>query len=124
MARYEVDGYPSLRVLSPDGKILKPFRGGRTADALVDYARKLAGPATVKLNTAKEVKEFIEKHTAAFILFEPESAEVRRWFELSRTHMKEGDEASAFKQEFLKAAEMQSDVASIAIAPGRETSDF
>ena len=40
--RYKVSGFPTLRVISPEGKPIKDFRGGRDVDGVLAYARKIA----------------------------------------------------------------------------------
>ena len=46
-SRYSVSGFPSLRVISPTGKALKKYRGGRDVDGIVAYeVRDKALPST------------------------------------------------------------------------------
>jgi len=104
--RYSVSGFPSLRVISPTGKPLKKYRGGRDVDGIVAYAKRLAAPAYQELKTTKDVKDFIDRmqegNGSAFILFRPEEA---------NSGYKELEAA------FLEAAEEQADVAEMAVAP-------
>ena len=51
-SRYSVSGFPSLRVISPTGKPLKKYRGGRDVDGIVAYAKRLAVPPIRPLLTA------------------------------------------------------------------------
>ena len=104
--RYNIKGFPSLRVISPKGKLLKSYRGGRDVEGIMTYAQKLAAPPFVEFKTTKEVKEFIDRmetaNGSAFILFKPEEPD-EGYKELE----------AAFKE----AAQMESDVAELAVAP-------
>eukprot|EP00286_Rhodomonas_abbreviata_P016235 CAMPEP_0181326574 /NCGR_PEP_ID=MMETSP1101-20121128/21582_1 /TAXON_ID=46948 /ORGANISM="Rhodomonas abbreviata, Strain Caron Lab Isolate" /LENGTH=224 /DNA_ID=CAMNT_0023435059 /DNA_START=47 /DNA_END=717 /DNA_ORIENTATION=- len=101
-SRYDVNGYPSLKVLSNDAKLLRPYKGGRTVERIVQYAKRLAGPQITHLKSTKDLKEWIAAHEAAFILYEPAVAE-EGWQEL--------------KDAYEAAAATLYDVANLAIAP-------
>lgn len=104
--RYKVSGFPSLRVVSPAGKYIKNYRGGRDVAGALEYAKKLSLPPYQELKTTKEVKEFIEKMEeqkgAAFILFKPEEP---------------GEGYKELETAFQEAAIRESDVAELGVAP-------
>lgn len=105
-SRYKTSGYPSLRVITPEGKLLKNYRGGRDAEGIISYAKLLSQPAFKNLNTTKEVKDFIdrkeEEKGAGFVLFRPEEP---------------SEEFKELEAAFLAAARQESDVTELAIAP-------
>ena len=105
-SKYGVSGYPTLRVISPQGKQLTVYRGGRDVNGIVSYAKKLAKPPLRNLNTTKDVKAFIEsmeeKQGAAFILFKPEES---------------GEDFKKLEAAYSEAAQREHDVAELAVAP-------
>lgn len=105
--RYGATSFPTLKVLSDAGKTVKDFRGGRTAEQIVEYATRLAGPQLMELKTARELKEFVGKHISSFVYFRSD------------------DEAEDSTLGLVKdAAAQMFDVTSIAVAPEDAADDL
>eukprot|EP00759_Apiculatamorpha_spiralis_P035280 PhF_6_TR36156/c1_g1_i2/m.52581/K09580/PDIA1, P4HB; protein disulfide-isomerase A1 len=64
---YGIRGYPTIKVFR-DGQVTD-YEGGRTADAIVQFARKRLSPPVEELKAEDAIKEFKLKHTVAVILF-------------------------------------------------------
>ncbi|XP_005989802.1 protein disulfide-isomerase A3 [Latimeria chalumnae] len=83
-SKYGVSGYPTLKLFR-DGEESGPYEGARSADGIVSYLKKQAGPASVEIKTAKDLEKFLSDRDASVVGF----------FE---------DGSSASQAEFVKAA--------------------
>ncbi|XP_069551509.1 protein disulfide-isomerase A3 [Brachyistius frenatus] len=83
-SKYGVSGYPTLKIFR-DGEETGPYDGPRTADGIVSFLKKQAGPSSVELKADEDLKKFIADQDASVIgLF--------------------ADDKSTAQVEFLKAA--------------------
>ena len=75
--KYDVEGYPTLLLFTPDGEY-RTYSGERTAEALLDYLRGKIGPVVRPLETPEELAKFVALETAAkckFVAYtQPDSA--------------------------------------------------
>lgn len=54
-SQYEVNGYPTIKILRNGGKTIQDFKGSReSADTIVAYVKKQSGPASLELKTAED----------------------------------------------------------------------
>lgn len=53
--RFGVDGFPTLKWITPEGEV--DYNGGRTEDAIVKWVTKMTGPATKVITTVEELKK-------------------------------------------------------------------
>lgn len=83
-SKYGVNGYPTLKIFR-DGDETGPYDGPRTADGIVSFLKKQAGPASVELKTEEDLDKFLSDQDASVIGFFP-------------------DASSSEQSEFLKAA--------------------
>uniref|UniRef100_A0A1A7YFP9 Protein disulfide-isomerase n=1 Tax=Iconisemion striatum TaxID=60296 RepID=A0A1A7YFP9_9TELE len=83
-SKYGVSGYPTLKIFR-DGEESGPYDGPRSADGIVSFLKKQAGPASVVLKAEADFEKFISDHDASVIGFF-------------------ADEKSTAQTEFLKAA--------------------
>lgn len=67
-SKYGVSGYPTLKMFR-DGEEFGPYDGPRTADGIVSFLKKQAGPASVELKTDADLKKFIEDQDASVVGF-------------------------------------------------------
>ncbi|XP_033823789.1 protein disulfide-isomerase A3 [Periophthalmus magnuspinnatus] len=83
-SKYGVNGYPTLKIFR-DGEETGPYDGPRTADGIVSFLKKQAGPASVELKSEEDLDKFTSDQDASVIGFF-------------------SDSSSAAQVEFLKAA--------------------
>ncbi|CAL1594853.1 unnamed protein product [Knipowitschia caucasica] len=82
--KYGVNGYPTLKIFR-DGEESGPYEGPRSADGIVSFLKKQAGPASVELKSEDDLEKFISDQDASVIGFFSASS-------------------SSEQQEFMKAA--------------------
>jgi len=63
--KHGVTGFPTLLYFDGDGRARKPYRGPRTADAMLKYLVRLGRPAVTEGTTYGEVVEFVETHAGS-----------------------------------------------------------
>uniref|UniRef100_A0A7N6A7H8 Protein disulfide-isomerase n=1 Tax=Anabas testudineus TaxID=64144 RepID=A0A7N6A7H8_ANATE len=83
-SKYGVSGYPTLKIFR-DGEESGPYDGPRTADGIVSFLKKQAGPASVELKTEADLTKFLSDQDASVVGFF-------------------ADDKSTAQAEFLKAA--------------------
>uniref|UniRef100_A0A671XVI5 Protein disulfide-isomerase n=1 Tax=Sparus aurata TaxID=8175 RepID=A0A671XVI5_SPAAU len=65
-SKYGVSGYPTLKIFR-DGEDSGPYDGPRTADGIVSFLKKQAGPASVELKDDAAFQKFIADQDASVI---------------------------------------------------------
>lgn len=65
--KHEIRGYPTIKFYR-NGKAID-YSGGRTADEIVNWLLKKTGPPAKTLETAEDVKKFIEEPEVAVVAF-------------------------------------------------------
>ncbi|KAJ0069865.1 hypothetical protein NL108_015397, partial [Boleophthalmus pectinirostris] len=83
-SKYGVNGYPTLKIFR-DGEETGPYDGPRSADGIVSFLKKQAGPASVELKSEEDLDKYISDQDASVIGFF-------------------SDSSSSAQAEFLKAA--------------------
>ncbi|XP_028305825.1 protein disulfide-isomerase A3 [Gouania willdenowi] len=66
--KYGVSGYPTLKIFR-DGEMSGPYDGPRTADGIVTFLKKQAGPSSVPLKTDADFAKFIADGDASVVGF-------------------------------------------------------
>eukprot|EP00177_Eucheuma_denticulatum_P002998 GFKZ01005395.1.p1 GENE.GFKZ01005395.1~~GFKZ01005395.1.p1 ORF type:complete len:553 (-),score=110.77 GFKZ01005395.1:908-2566(-) len=67
-AKYEVRGFPTLKLFS-GGELITDYKGGRTKDALIKFINNALLPSSVDCEDADAVTAFIKENTGKCILF-------------------------------------------------------
>uniref|UniRef100_UPI0037E725B5 protein disulfide-isomerase A3 n=1 Tax=Semicossyphus pulcher TaxID=241346 RepID=UPI0037E725B5 len=67
-SKYGVSGYPTLKIFR-DGEESGPYEGPRTADGIVSFLKKQAGPASVELKVELDLETFIGNRDASVVGF-------------------------------------------------------
>ncbi|XP_068579153.1 protein disulfide-isomerase A3 [Cebidichthys violaceus] len=67
-SKYGVSGYPTLKIFR-DGDETGPYEGPRTADGIVSFLKKQAGPASVELKTDAELTKYTSDQDASVVGF-------------------------------------------------------
>lgn len=56
---FEVQGFPTVKILRNGGKNAQEYKGPREADGIVDYLKKQAGPASAEIKTTEDASGLI-----------------------------------------------------------------
>ncbi|XP_058502398.1 protein disulfide-isomerase A3 [Solea solea] len=67
-SKYSVSGYPTLKIFR-DGEDSGPYDGPRSADAMVSFLKKQAGPASVELKAEADFEKYIAHQDASVVGF-------------------------------------------------------
>ncbi|OAY83250.1 protein disulfide-isomerase-like [Ananas comosus] len=60
-SKYEIRGYPTLKILRDGGKHIQDYKGPRNADGIVEYLKKQAGPASAEIKSSEDADKFISE---------------------------------------------------------------
>uniref|UniRef100_W5MK62 protein disulfide-isomerase n=1 Tax=Lepisosteus oculatus TaxID=7918 RepID=W5MK62_LEPOC len=76
-SRFGVNGYPTLKIFR-NGQESSAYDGPRTADGIVSYMKKQAGPSSVELRTEEDLDSFVSHFDGSVVGFflGPESADL------------------------------------------------
>ncbi|PIN17433.1 Protein disulfide isomerase (prolyl 4-hydroxylase beta subunit) [Handroanthus impetiginosus] len=58
---YQVQGFPTIKILRNGGKIIHEYKGPREADGIVDYLKKQVGPASAEIKSAEDAASLIDE---------------------------------------------------------------
>lgn len=58
--KYEVQGFPTIKILRNGGEKIQDYNGPREADGIVTYLKKQVGPASNEIKTSEDVASFID----------------------------------------------------------------
>lgn len=67
-SKYGVNGYPTLKIFR-DGEESGPYDGPRTADGIVSFLKKQAGPASVELKSEADLDKYTSDSDASVVGF-------------------------------------------------------
>jgi len=59
--QYEVQGFPTIKILRNGGKVVQEYKGPREADGIVHYVKKQLGPASVEIKSADDAASVIDE---------------------------------------------------------------
>ncbi|KAF5768099.1 putative protein disulfide-isomerase [Helianthus annuus] len=58
--KYEVQGFPTIKILRNGGEKIQDYNGPREADGIVTYLKKQVGPASPEIKTKEDVESLID----------------------------------------------------------------
>jgi len=67
--KYQVSGYPTIKLLRNNGKAPLDFTAGRTAADIVTWLKKKTGPPALSIETVEEAKALIEANEVVLFGF-------------------------------------------------------
>ncbi|CAI0576503.1 unnamed protein product [Linum tenue] len=65
--QYEIQGFPTLKILRNGGKSIQEYKGPREADGIIEYLKKQSGPASAEIKSAEDASTLIDE-TKIFIV--------------------------------------------------------
>ncbi|KAF7130493.1 hypothetical protein RHSIM_Rhsim10G0129000 [Rhododendron simsii] len=57
--KYEIQGFPTIKIFRNGGKNVQEFKGPREADGIVAYLKKETGPASVEIKSVEDITSLI-----------------------------------------------------------------
>uniref|UniRef100_S4RTG1 Protein disulfide-isomerase n=2 Tax=Petromyzon marinus TaxID=7757 RepID=S4RTG1_PETMA len=66
--KFGVSGYPTLKIFR-DGELSSDYDGPRTADGIVGFLKKQAGPSSVELKTVEDLEKFVGDNDPSIVGF-------------------------------------------------------
>ncbi|KAL6634170.1 hypothetical protein ACP70R_026841 [Stipagrostis hirtigluma subsp. patula] len=72
ISKYEVQGFPTIKILKNQGDSAQDYHGPRDADGIVEYLKKQAGPASVEIKSAEDAARSISDKGVAIVGVFPE----------------------------------------------------
>lgn len=58
-SKYEVKGFPTLKIFRNGGDIIQDYKGPREADGIIEYLKKQAGPASAVIKSSEDASNLI-----------------------------------------------------------------
>ncbi|KAG4963262.1 hypothetical protein AAZX31_14G136300 [Glycine max] len=65
--QFQVQGFPTIKILRNGGKVVQDYKGPREADDIVDYLKKQSGPATAEIKSADDASALIGKNKVVIV---------------------------------------------------------
>lgn len=59
--QYEIQGFPTIKILKNGGEIVQDYKGPREADGIVEYLKKQVGPASFEIKTPEDASHLIDE---------------------------------------------------------------
>ena len=81
--KYEVQGFPTIKILRKGGTSVNEYKGPRDADGIAEYLKKQTGPASAELKSADDATSFIGDNKVVIVstpfvcFYVRDSAEIR-----------------------------------------------
>lgn len=66
-SQFQVQGFPTIKILRNGGKVVQDYKGPREADDIVDYLKKQSGPATTEIKSADDASALIDKNKVVIV---------------------------------------------------------
>ncbi|XP_057492745.1 protein disulfide-isomerase-like [Actinidia eriantha] len=70
--KFEVQGFPTLKIFRNGGKSVQEYKGPREADGIVAYLKKETGPASTEIKSLEDVKSLIDESKVFIVGVFPE----------------------------------------------------
>ncbi|XP_020274383.1 LOW QUALITY PROTEIN: protein disulfide-isomerase-like [Asparagus officinalis] len=70
--KYEVSGFPTLKIFRDEGKNIQEYKGPRDADGIVEYLKKQVGPASAEVKSSDDVANLINDKKVIIVGIFPE----------------------------------------------------
>lgn len=65
--QFGIDGFPTVKILRNQGKSAQEYKGPRKAEAIVQYLKKQAGPASAEIKTVEDAGNYIDYKTVTIV---------------------------------------------------------
>ncbi|KAK6150784.1 hypothetical protein DH2020_015716 [Rehmannia glutinosa] len=58
---YQIQGFPTIKILRNGGKLIQEYKGPREADGIVDYLKRQVGPASAEIKSVEDAASLIDE---------------------------------------------------------------
>ncbi|CAM6081511.1 unnamed protein product [Calypogeia fissa] len=65
---FGVKGFPTLMIIRNKGEVISDYKGPREEAGIVDYLKKLSGPASIELTSAEQTEEFLKENEKEIVV--------------------------------------------------------
>ncbi|KAM3309248.1 protein disulfide-isomerase [Capsicum chacoense] len=72
VAQYEIQGFPTIKILRDGGKKVQEYNGPREADGIVAYLKKQLGPASAEIKSKEDATNLIDEKSIFVVGIFPE----------------------------------------------------
>lgn len=59
--KYEIQGFPTIKIFRDGGKNVQEFKGPREADGIIAYLKKETGPASAEIKSVEDANSLIDE---------------------------------------------------------------
>lgn len=67
--QYEIQGFPTIKILKSGGEVVQDYKGPREADGIVEYLKKQVGPASFEIKTPEDAATLIDEKKVFVVSF-------------------------------------------------------
>ena len=67
--KYEVKGFPTIKIFRNAGKNIQEYKGPREADGIVEYLKKQVGPASSEIKSSEDADNIITEKKVIIVSF-------------------------------------------------------
>uniref|UniRef100_A0A7C8Z5M3 Protein disulfide-isomerase n=1 Tax=Opuntia streptacantha TaxID=393608 RepID=A0A7C8Z5M3_OPUST len=71
-SKYEVKGFPTLKILRNGGKSVQDYKGPRDAEGIVEYLKKQSGPPSTEIKSVEDATAVVGEQKVAIVGIFPE----------------------------------------------------
>ncbi|XP_075501495.1 protein disulfide-isomerase-like [Primulina tabacum] len=64
---YQIQGFPTIKILRNGGKSIQEYKGPREADGIVGYLKKQVGPASAEINSVEDAGSLIDDQSVFIV---------------------------------------------------------
>lgn len=68
-SKYDVSGYPTLKILRNQGNNIQEYNGPREAEGIVEYLKKQVGPASAEIKSSEDAGTIIEDKKVVIVSY-------------------------------------------------------
>eukprot|EP01060_Flectonema_neradi_P011965 TRINITY_DN1889_c0_g4_i1.p1 TRINITY_DN1889_c0_g4~~TRINITY_DN1889_c0_g4_i1.p1 ORF type:complete len:406 (+),score=108.19 TRINITY_DN1889_c0_g4_i1:346-1563(+) len=100
---FKISVYPTIKAFE-DGEPVE-FKGGRTADTMIDWVKKMTEPHTTTIESRIDLEAFKERAEVVVVAFLPSKGchEARQWDHYAREHRQRNEFGIVYDSELAKA---------------------
>ena len=66
-SKYEVKGFPTLKILRNGGKSVQDYKGPRDAEGIVEYLKKQSGPPSTEIKSVEDATAVVGEQKVAIV---------------------------------------------------------
>ncbi|KAJ9536851.1 hypothetical protein OSB04_029584 [Centaurea solstitialis] len=65
--QYEIQGFPTIKILKNGGEVIQDYKGPREADGIVEYLKKQVGPASFEIKSPEDAGNLIDEKKVSVV---------------------------------------------------------